>query len=110
MWGLPIVQWLRLFSAMHEPLSLKGFHVGKLTVYVWRVSVPLHARMANAEAVGVSERSREVDAVDFRAGLDVVHVVQPARGGQDVGVPAGTDLRLGPAALNVVSVRGERFV
>ena len=66
--------------------------LSKLTVYVWWVGVPLHARVANAEAVSVGQRGREVDAVDLRAGLDVVHIVQPARRSEDIGVSACTDL------------------
>ena len=66
--------------------------LSKLTVYVWWVSVPLHAWVADAEAVSVGQWGRQVDAVDLRARLDVVHIVQPARGSEDIGVSACTDL------------------
>lgn len=72
-----------------------------LTIYVWGVGIPLYSWVTNAEAVGVGQRGREVDALDLSTGLDVVHVVQPARRSKDIGMPAGADLRLRPAGVGI---------
>lgn len=45
------------------------------TVNVWRVLVPLIARMAHAEPVGIAERRGQVDIRERARGLDVVQLV-----------------------------------
>ena len=69
-----------------------------LTVNMGWVRVPLHAWLADTEAVGIHKRRVKVNAVQLLAVLGMVHLVQPCCGREKVRVRARLNLGLRPAA------------
>lgn len=63
-----------------------------LTINVWRVGIPLHSWVTDAESVCVGERSGQIYIFDLSPRPNVIHVVEPARGCKDVGVSASANL------------------
>ena len=70
---------------------------GDVTINMRWVRVPLHTRVANTEAVGVVERRGQVHVLDLLARLNVIHLVEPLRRLENIGVRSRANLRLRPA-------------
>lgn len=58
--------------------------------------------VANAETIRVRQRNGEIDTLEYVSRLDMVQIVEPGRGLQDVGVSTSLHLWACPAKYRLV--------